>query len=303
VKREIKIGLIMFATLGSLIWGINFLKGKNFFSNTKDYIVIYEDVSGLLESNGVYIKGYKVGHVSSISFSDSSFAHLKVVLSIKKTINIPKNTIARIYNLDLIGNKAVELNFSRSNEFCKENDTIIGEVETTIAKMLEPYKVQAYKLLNSMDSVSNAIYKVFDKQTIQNMKETFRNLRVSSEILASSSENIALTLENVRAISANLRDNNKQVNKIVSNFVDISDSIKEIRIEPRLMLLDSMLTESRSLIHDIKGGSGTVSRLLYQDSLYNSLLQTTNDLDSFINSVKENPKNYLHFSVFGKKNK
>ena len=100
MKKEIKIGLILIFALGSLIWGLNFLKGKNFFSNTKNYYVIYDDVSGLLESNGVYVKGYKVGYVSSISFSDSTLSQLKVVLAIKNDLDVPVKFVGLGEKLD-----------------------------------------------------------------------------------------------------------------------------------------------------------------------------------------------------------
>jgi phospholipid/cholesterol/gamma-HCH transport system substrate-binding protein len=303
MKKEIKIGVILVLVLGSLIWGLNFLKGKNFFSKTKNYFVIYDDVSGLLESNGVYVKGYNVGHVSSISFSDSSLSQLKVVRAIQNDIHIPKGSRAKIYNLDLIGNKAVELAFARNTEYYKEGDTIVGDIEITFAKQLEPYKVQAYKLLNSMDSLSNSIIKIFDPVTIERMRETIKNIKTTTDMIENSSEDIAATLTNFNTMSKNLMDNNKKINNILTNLNTFSDSLSKVQIQSSIDKLNRLINDSHLLVKSMQNGEGTLGKLLKNDSLYNTLNKTTANLDSLITELKNNPKRYLSFSVFGGKSK
>lgn len=303
MRKEIKTGILMILTLGALIWGINYLKGKNFFSNTQSYYVIYDDVSGLLESNGVYIKGYKVGHVSDIDFSDSTLTQLRVVLAIKSDVSIPVGSRAKIYNLDLIGNKAVELEFSKSHQLYKKGDTIPGDVEFTFSEQIEPYKVQAYNLLKSLDSLSNAIIKVFNPKTINNFKETVKNLNTTTNVISESSEDIASTFHNIETITQNLKENNKKVSDILKNLNNLSDSLSKVQFGKSLNKLDKTVDETRELIAKLKDGNGTFSKLINNDSLYNNLNKTTSDLDSLINDLKMNPKRYLQFSVFGGKSK
>jgi phospholipid/cholesterol/gamma-HCH transport system substrate-binding protein len=303
MKKEIKIGIIMVITLGSLIWGVNFLKGKNFFSNSAHYYVIYDDVSGLLESNGVYVKGYKVGHVSTINFSDSTLSKLKVDLAISQDVHIPVGSRAKIYNLDLIGNKAVELAFSKNSKFYDEGDTIIGDVEITFSKQLEPYKVQAYNLLNSMDSLSNAIIKIFDRATVERMKETIKNIKSTTDVIENSSQDISETLKNFNTISRNLMDNNRKINNILVNLNTFSDSLTGLRFQSTIDKLNLLLNDSQALLQKLKEGNGTIGKLINEDTLYINLNKTANDLDTLINELKRNPKRYLNFSVFGNKNK
>jgi phospholipid/cholesterol/gamma-HCH transport system substrate-binding protein len=303
MKKEIKIGLILILALGSLIWGLNFLKGKNFFSKTKNYYVIYDDVSGLLESNGVYVKGYKVGYVSDISFSDSTLSQLKVVLAIKNGVHIPKGSRAKIYNLDLIGNKAVELAFSVNSKYYNEGDTIIGDIEITFAKQLEPYKVQAYNLLNSMDSLSNSIIKIFDPVTIERLRATIKNIKTTTDLIESSSNDISTIIDNFNTLSRNLVDNNKKINNILTNLNTFSDTLSKVHIQSSINKLDNLIADSHSLIMQMQNGSGTIGKLLQNDSLYNSLNKTTANLDSLITELKKNPKKYFSFSVFGGKGK
>ncbi|MGC8803182.1 MAG: MlaD family protein, partial [Bacteroidales bacterium] len=248
MKQEVKIGLIMIFTLGILIWGANFLKGKNFFSRTYNYVVIYDDVSGLLESNGVYIKGYKVGNVHSIAFSDSTLTSLRVILAIDKDVRIPVGTRARIYNLDLIGTKAVELIFSKSKETYKPNDTIIGEVEITFAKQLEPYKVQAYNLLNSLDSLTHAILRIFDPTTSSRIRQTIKNIETLTAGMVDNLDNTSKSIENVKLFTQNLKDNNARINTTISQLQSFSAGLSQLQLKQTLNQLDTVLAQTQSLL-------------------------------------------------------
>ncbi|HOK50662.1 MAG TPA: MlaD family protein [Bacteroidales bacterium] len=301
MKKEVKIGLIMIFTLGILIWGVNFLKGRNFFSRTYNYVVIYDDVSGLLESNGVYIKGYKVGNVHSIDFSDSTLTSLRVVLAIDKDVHIPVGTRARIYNLDLIGNKAVELIFSKSKQMHKPYDTIIGEVEITIAKQLEPYKVQAYNLLNSLDSLTHAIMRIFDPATTARIRQTVKNIETLTAGMVDNLDNTSKSIENIRVFTQNLKENNARINATISQLQAFSTGLNQLQLKQTLNQLDTVLAQTQNLLLTMQSGDGTLTKLLYSDSLYQNLQRTILQLDSLLVDIQQQPRRYLHFSVFGRK--
>jgi phospholipid/cholesterol/gamma-HCH transport system substrate-binding protein len=301
MKKEIKIGILVLLTLVTLIWGLNFLKGKNFFSNTKTYYVIYDDVSGLLESNGVFIKGYKVGHVSDINFSDRTKKKLRVVLAIESDIKVPKGSIARIYSLDLIGNKAVELIFSNSTEYIGEKGALIGQVEFSVAKQLEPYKIQAYNLLNSMDSLSNSFLAVVNPATIKNLRGIIKNLNLTTQTIVESSEDIKSSFNNIQILTQNLKENNKRISEMLKNLDAFSDSLVHLRLQTSVEKLNRTLDETQQIVSEIKSGKGTIGKLLMTDSLYDNLNKTTLDLDSLIKNINSNPKHYINFSVFGSK--
>lgn len=301
MKKELKIGIIMVIVLGSVIWGVNFLKGKNFFSNTKRYFVIYDEVNGLLESNGVFIKGYKIGHVSEIGFSDKSMKKLRVTLAIESDIKIPVASKARIYSVDLLGTKAVELLFSQSEKNLNAGDTLIGDLEVSVVKQLEPYKTQAYRLLNSMDSLSSAILKVFNSNSIKNLRETFTNIKVTTDALANSADVIDGSFSNIESITKNLKENNKQINEILSNLKNFSDTLNKMRLQSSINKLNQTLAGTAEILDNLKKGKGSLGKLINNDSLYNALVKSISDLDTLTRDLKKNPGRYVHFSVFGKK--
>lgn len=303
MKKEVKIGLIIVLSLAALIWGVNFLKGKNFFKSTKSYVVIYDDVSGLLKANGVFIKGYKVGSVDNIGFSDESMTQLRVVLTIKDDVKIPKGSRARIYNLDLIGNKAVELIFSNKKEYYKENDTISGEVEVTLAKMLEPYKDQANRLLAGLDSLSVSFLNILDPQNQQNFKSSLRNIEKLTAALSVGSEAMISTMQNTSEFTDNLNENNKKINELLANLQQLSKNLNQINYAASFEKLDNTLEESSQILTSIRSGNGTLGQLITNDTLYYNLNKASLRLDSLIEDIKARPRRYLHISVFGRRDK
>ena len=293
----------MVIVLGSVIWGVNFLKGKNFFSNTKNYYVIYDEVNGLLESNGVFIKGYKVGHVGDIGFSDKTLKKLRVILAISSDVKIPSGSKARIYSVDLLGTKAVELLFSQNEKNLKAGDTLVGDIEISVAKQIEPYKAQAYKLLNSMDSLSSSILRVFNSNTIKNLHETFKNIKVTTDALANSSDVIEGSFSNIESITKNLKENNRQINEILRNLESFSDTLSQIKLQKSINEFNQTLEGTSEILSNIKSGHGTIGKLITNDSLYNALVRSISNLDSLLVDLKKRPNRYMHFSVFGKRNK
>ena len=123
LNKEIKVGVLIVLGLAFLYWGINFLGGRNFFSKTKIFYAVYDQVNGLAEANWVMINGVKVGEVREISFMDIK-GRVLVEFAIKNDVQIPKNSIARIYSSDVLGSKAIEIVLGESTELVKKGDTL-----------------------------------------------------------------------------------------------------------------------------------------------------------------------------------
>jgi phospholipid/cholesterol/gamma-HCH transport system substrate-binding protein len=58
-----------------------------------------------------------------------------------------------------------------------------------------------------------------------------------------------------------------------------------------------------NLSEGLKAGEGTMGKLMHDDSLYIYLSNTARDLDRLFVDLEENPRRYVQFSVFGKKDK
>ena len=70
MKTEIKVGLVGLGVLILLFFGIKFLKGIDIFNKEVNYYVLYKDVSGMHQSNYIYLNGMKVGYIKSCDGTD-----------------------------------------------------------------------------------------------------------------------------------------------------------------------------------------------------------------------------------------
>ncbi|MEA2107542.1 MAG: MlaD family protein [Bacteroidota bacterium] len=307
IRKETKIGIAVVITIAFFIWGYNFLKGKNILSSSNHYYAVYEHIDGLEEASPVHLSGYKIGVVESIKFHKKDRSKIVVRFSVKKEIKLPENTTAVIYPETLIAGKAIKIIFSDSQNFYQSGDTIPGILEkdlmSSLSEELLPIKNKIENLVVSMDSV----LAIFDNTRRDNLKKSLDNIHQISDELEGlvESEKIRLSniLANVESISGNLKNNNEQITTILENFSNISDSLNQANIKSTLLNANKTLAEFSEISAKINQGEGTIGMLLNNDSLYVNLNNLAADLDSLVIDLNENPNRYVHFSLFGRKNK
>lgn len=299
IKREVKIGALVLIVLALSIWGINYLKGINVFSRTNYYFLEFDNIGGLTPSAGVYVSGYKVGNVHKMYFKEDHSGKIIIEISVSRTIRIPKNSIAQIYNNDIMGTKAIRLIFSTDSLFQHEHDTLITDVEIGLMDQLMPLKNKAERVMMSIDSLVRSASMALNPQTIQNFRATMSNVKNISENLSDQNERLNRMFQNFEAISANLKANNPKITHIISNLSDISDSLAKANVQNTVMQTQQAVAQLNEVLDQINQGKGTLGMLASNDSLYRNLESASRNLDLLLRDLKENPKRYVHFSVFG----
>ncbi len=307
IYKETKIGIIAIIIIAFFIWGYSFLKGKNLLSTADTYYAVYENIDGLEEASPVYISGFKIGIVESLKLHPKKKDLIVVRFSLEEKVDIPVNTKAIIYPASLIAGKAIKLELSNNKELHSNNDTLIGILEKDLVSSLSdeliPVKNKIEDLVESID----AILIVFDEKRKENIQNSLQNIDdITSELnymLDSDKSKINKILSNVESITSNLRNHNEQISNILENFSSISDSLDQANIKSTIVNANKTLAEFSEISQKINRGEGTVGMLINNDSLYNNLNNLAADLDSLIVDLNENPKKYVHFSLFGKKDK
>jgi phospholipid/cholesterol/gamma-HCH transport system substrate-binding protein len=302
IYKETKIGLIITLIIAAFIWGLNFLKGRDFFTTQKQYYAVFDNIGGLKKSSNVSVNGYAVGKVSSIKFFPGDVNKILVEISIDRQFKIPKKTIAEIYSSDLMGSKAVNLILGKSNETIAQYDTLAsqftGDLASLISKEITPMKEKAEHLIVSIDSVMGIIQHTFDRKT----QRSIQNSIVSVEdMILDEKLKIESILSNFESITQNLNNNNKSFTNIAHNLSSISDSIATSNLKQVIAQANIALIQTNELLNNINSGKGTLGQFVNNDALYISLHKSLQSLDSLLVDVKGHPKRYIHFSVFGKK--
>jgi len=311
ITREAKIGFFATICLAAMFWGINFLKGKNVFSPNYIYYAIFDQVDGLENTNPVLINGFKVGFVKNIKFEEGNTGRFLVTLLVGKKYQIPENTIAKMISTGILGGKAIKLEVTKGLKYHNPGDTLPSQIETGLIDQLghqiAPVKQKAENLMVEFERTLKVISEVFNEENKEQLRQSFANLNKALYSINQTAAELDTTLSpngtlrkifaNVESISTNMKNNNKDITKIVKNFSAISDTIAKIKIASTMLQVDSAMHQFNSVITQINSGKGTLGNLVKNDTLYYNLENASKSLDLLIKDIKENPKRYINFSV------
>jgi phospholipid/cholesterol/gamma-HCH transport system substrate-binding protein len=311
ISREAKIGFFATICLAAMIWGFNFLKGKNVFSPNYSYYTIFNQVDGLENTNPVLINGFKVGLVKNIKFEEGNTGRFLVTLLVHKKYKLPDNTIAKMISVSVMGGKAIKLEVKKSAKYHTPGDTLPSEIETGLIDQLghqiAPVKKKAEDLMVEFEKTLKIMSEVFNEGNREQLSQSFVNLnkalysinQAAAELdtTLSPNGNMRRIIANVESISSNLKTNNKDITKIIKNFSALSDTLAKIKVATTMVQVDSAMRQLNAVVTRINSGKGTLGNLINNDTLFINLERASRDLDLLLKDVKENPKRYINFSV------
>jgi phospholipid/cholesterol/gamma-HCH transport system substrate-binding protein len=313
ISKEIKVAFFFILAIVILVWGFNFLKGKDLFSSERTFICVYKNVSGLEQSNSIFISGVKVGNISKVYFDERLNGDIIVELTVKNDFPIPRNSISRIFSEDLMGSRAIDIILGDSPEMAKSGDTLMTDVEVSLKdavnQQILPLKIKAEDLISSIDTMVVAIQGVFNKDirdelltSIRSLRHTIQNLESTTgeidTLVNTQAGRISHILSNLDAITNNLEQNSSQISATLQNLADISDTLAQSNIPQIMVNLDRTVANLASISTRIEKGEGTIGLLVNDDKLYRDLEKAAMELNSLVEDIRLNPKRYVRVSVF-----
>jgi len=304
ISNEVKIGFTALITLIVFIWVYNFLKGKDLFSKTAQYYVVYDNVGGLAESSPIEVNGYRVGVVQTIKFLDPQSGRLLVTLSVDKGFRFPVNTVAEITNASLLGGMKIQLVYGNGPGTYSHGDTIPGRLAESIIMKVEnefgPMKEKLSDLISAIDTVIGSVNEIMDPQFRTNLRSGVASLSKTAKSIDEAE--LKATLENINKFTLMLAENSGKLTSTFSSLENIADTLAAADIYSSVNNLKSSLEKVSVLIGNLNNGQGTAGKLITNDSLYTNLSNSLESLNRLLLDMKANPKRYVHFSLFGKKN-
>ena len=302
-KKEAKIAVIVTLIIFLFFWGYNFLKGRNLFSSYNYYYAKFEKIDGLQKSSSVTVNGFSVGVVSDIQFATEQLDQLVVEIGVKKSFQIPDNSVMLITS-DMLGAKSIVLQLGDSKTMLEDGGTLSGNMAPdligSITDRLLPLADNADKLMVSVDSLIQILHHTFDDNTQKNIQSIVANVE---QLVSNERRKISAILTNFESVSGNLKKSNEDISKLIANLNNFSATLAASDVKATVDNANRSLTQLNTLLSGINEGQGTLGKLAKDDSAYMYLQQSLNDLDKLLIDLRENPKDYVHFSLFGKKSK
>jgi phospholipid/cholesterol/gamma-HCH transport system substrate-binding protein len=310
ISNEVKVGATAIVTILVFIWLYSFLKGKDLLSTTNHYYAVYDQINGLAESSPVEINGYKAGVVQSINFINDGSGRLVVKMSVSKGFKLPEKTVAEVTTASILAGMKVRLVFGTGPGIYKNGDTIPSRLAESIVSKLSdeigPMKDKLSGLIARLDSTLTGVNNVLTPEFSRNLNGTVSNLNHFSknldDVMASKSGELKSMLADLSKFAKMLSQNSDKLDTTLTNLRNISDSLSAADIYTTVSNLKSTLERTSQLMDGMNKGKGTAGQLFTNDSLYKNLNNAVASLDLLLKDVKTNPKRYVHFSLFGKKN-
>ena len=301
LSYEIKTALLVLSGIFLFIVMINYLKSNDIFVSDRSFYAIYNDVEGVSSGTPVTISGFNVGSVQDIRFYGNN-SELLLKFRVENDFEFSTNSIAQIYETGLIGGKALAIIPVEGKNLAVSGDTLQSDIAPGLTELvndkLSPLQEKIESMVVSADSLLIAVNSVFDTTTKENLTSSIENFSLTIESAKKSID----VLEKV--IGGNENSLNSIINNMdesLKNFSELSENFDELDLV--IENLSKSSANINSITSEIKAGDGFVNKVVYDEGFVKSLDEISSNINLLLEDLRMNPKRYVHFSLFGKKNK
>ena len=296
-NKEVQIALVAIAGIVVLFFGLQFLKGLSLYSNEDTYYVAFDDISGLSASSPVYAAGYKGGVVKDIIYNYNKTGEIIAVVGLDKNLRLPKGSTAEIES-DMLGNIKVNLMLTGNPlEHLVVGDTIIGNKDAGMLGRAAAMIPTVEKMLPKLDSIMAGLNMLlYDKALLNSIHNVDQ---ITSELMVTTRETNRL----MAGLNRNVPGMMEKANKVLDNTDKLTAQLTAVDVASTMAKVDATLANVHDLTEKMNSDEGTFGLLMRDPELYNNLTATMRDADSLMIDLKQHPKRYVHFSIFGRKDK
>ena len=295
--KEVQIALVAVVGIVVLFFGMKFLKGLTLFSTDDNYYVEFDDVSGVSASCPVYANGYRVGVVEDVIFNYGSQEKIVAVLGLNKQLRLPKASSAEIAS-DLLGNVKLELKFGPNPvDLMEPGDTISGKKQSGALGRAADMLPQFEKMLPKIDSILASVNMLLADPAIAN---SLHNVdQITAHLVTTTNELNRLTASLNQQVPGALT----KVDGLLDNTITLTKNLSDLDIAMTMAKVNNTLQNVEQMTAKLNSNEGTLGLLMRDQELYRNMSSTMGHVDSLMIDLKQHPKRYVHFSLFGRKDK
>lgn len=293
LTKEVKIGIAGIVCLCMIIIGINFLKGMNIFKPTSYFYVKYTNINGLAKSSPVYADGFRIGTVRDIFYDYTHPGNVTVEVELDTDMRIPKGSHAELVT-EMLGTVKMNMILVPNAADCYAiGDTIPGTVNNGLMEVVtQAIMPKVERILPKLDSIMTSLNKIASDP---NIPATLNSVRKTADNLALASAQLNSVMgKDVPQLA-------KKLNVIGDNFIVVSKNLKGINYASTFNKIDSTMNNVRLVTEKLNRKDNSMGLLLNDTSLYHNLNATGANASILLQDLKNNPKRYVHFSIWGKK--
>lgn len=298
LSKEIRIALVAILGIVIMYFGMNFLKGISLLSDDEVYYITFKDVNGLSASSPIFANGYQVGVVRGIDYDFANNSEIVVTFTVDDDLRIPKGSTAEIIS-DMMGKVKMNLLIAEdiSQGVVNPGDTIVGSTDAGIVGKVASIVPEVEKMLPKLDSILISVNALLSDP---NITKSMSNVQQITKDLTTSTRELNTLMANLNKNVPGLMD---RANGVLDNTTRLTDNLASVDIDATMSKVNQTLTNVQTLTEKLNNKQGTLGLLMNDPSLYNKLTKTVQSADTLLNNLRAHPKRYVHFSIFGKKEK
>jgi len=297
MKKEVKIALVAIAALVILFFGMNFLKGTKLFSDNYQYTITFHDVTGVEKNCPVYADGVVVGAITDIVYDYSHRKPTQLTAMLNKMMRVPKGTTAEVKS-DLMGNTQVNLLLAHdTEEVINPGETIVGNNDIGAMEKVKAMLPTVESMVPKLDSILTSLNAILADPAI---RDILHNTKSVTANLETSSRQLNTLMAELNSKVPAMMD---RTDRVMANTEVLTSKLAAVDVDAIVQQVNRTLTDVQSTMAKINSNDGTLGKLINDTQLYDNLNTTVRSADQLVVDLKENPKRYVHFSIFGRKSK
>lgn len=295
--KEVQIALVAVVGVAVLFFGLQFLKGLSIFGSSDVYYLKTNNLMGVTASSPVYADGYKVGVVQSIDYDYNSNGNTVVALALEKGIRLPLGSSAEISS-DMMGNVKLDILLANNpRERMAIGDTLQGGASAGLMAAVGSMVPQIQQMLPKLDSILTSVNALLANPAIAN---SLSNMEQITSELTETSRSLNVMM---RGMNKNIPTLMAKANNVMDNTEQLTGKLNSLDVASTMSKVDATLNNVEQMTAKLNSNEGTIGLLMRDPSLYWNLSNTMRDADSLLINLKAHPKRYVHFSLFGRKDK
>lgn len=294
MKKEFKIGLVGIVSLVALFFGINFLKGKALFNINNEYYIRFANAKGLAKSSVVYADGFEVGIVSDILYDYKNPGNVLIEISVDPNLVLCHGTDVTL-DAGLMGGCTMNITPAPiTGKVYHHGDTIPGNNEAGLMSKAGDIMPKVVSIADKLDTLVSSLNRLVNDPHLPAILGNVEQV----------TEDLTLTTRHLNTIiGRDIPALAQTYNKVGENVLLITENFKTLDLQPALDSVNTTISNVNAIVSQMRSPNGTLGALIYDRNLYNSLNKTVGSMDSLMTDIKARPKRYVHFSVFGRKDK
>ena len=241
------------------------------------------------------MEGFKVGLVREISYDYDTTGKISVLVSLEDKMRINKGSYITVVN-SFLGGAELHIHLNTFvDDYFHSGDTIEGRMETDMMTSVQENLLPGIEqMMPKLDSILGGLQTLVNHpaltQSLAHVEQTTASLEHSSRRLDQLlAKDVPVIVENLKGITA--------------NFESVSGQLKELDLVGTMRTVNATLANLKLTTDKLNSADNSLGLLLNDRQLYDNLNGTMENASLLLLDLREHPKRYVHFSLFGSKQK